>query len=325
MDPATATTKKIRTGENLVTPSPAKTPSLANPIQPRIMSPIPIVSPPSDDNLGDIPESLLKSPLTENLDKAMKREVMAASSNSSKSRREIVLMLSSDDDDEDDFDLSKIGQTVASSSPKYGSRNFVYGYMYACKYLWTAHFSKNGPFSSEKVYDKEFQMNLTCSLEERNKRGEEGRNDMSLLCNQLGIYDVKGMRRSKTDNNPKFFRIGSNGRVYFQVLVRVLSKKEVREGKNCESEMMKWLEQIRQAYLASESQYSLQLDMGGVLGRNEAAYRSIDTLLMDADVAEFARIFYRRTIEDGTFLNKPKKVMQFFSVQNAAAAKNLLG
>ena len=289
------------------------------------MSPIPALKPPSSGNLGDIPESIFKSPpVNENLDKSMKREVMEASSISSVSRREIVLTLSSDDEDDDDeFDFTKIGRNPISSS-KCGSRNFVYGYMYACKFLWTAHFSKNGPFSSEKVYDKEFTSKLTFSFDERDKQGPEGRQNMNLFCNQLRIDAMKVMRRGKTNNSPKFFQL-ANARIYFQVLVRVLSKKEVREGKNCESEMLKWLEQIRTAYCATESQYTLQLDNGGVLGRNEASYQSLDTLLMDSDVAEYAKLFYGKRIKEGSFLNDPRKVTQFFCPQNASAAKNLLG
>ena len=121
----------------------------------------PIVSTPltfsEEGKLGDIPEDFFKEyPDNDKLGKAMKEEVVMASASSCKPRQSDVLDLSSDDDEED-FVLSLASNNVISSdkSNRLGSRNEIYGYRYACKYLWSAHMGKNGPFLDEKIYNKE--------------------------------------------------------------------------------------------------------------------------------------------------------------------------
>ena len=286
-------------------------------------------SPPARRTLGNIPEGMFEEDGTENLGKAMKREVMVSASTSSREPRQpITLSLSSDDDDE--FDLAgNIGNNFISrsNSSRVTTTNLIYGYQYKCPYVVTAHMAKNGVFTEDKVYDKEFVTNLFTSIKKRDEAGPDGWKDSSLLCNQLEIHSVKLMRDVKNprENRAKTYRFTNGGTGYYNVFVQVFSKKQVRDGLNSEEEMGKWLENIRVAFCATKAKFEFRLQIGGLCGRSESSYRPLDFLLLDGDVADYAKLFYRKKIEDGTLLMDPKRVAQFFAVWNADAARDLLG
>ena len=137
----------------------------------------------------------------------------------SNSLQEPVLLDNSSSDDED-FDLCASASNFVSSSSgssarlKSTSTNIIYGYCYACPNIITAHMGKNRPFSSDKVYDKEFVTHLAMSILERNRKGPAGFEDMSLLCNQLDIYSVKMMRNGKENKTRQFRFSGKKGSGY---------------------------------------------------------------------------------------------------------------
>ena len=92
------------------------------------------------------------------------------------------------------------------------------------------------------------------------------------------------------------------------------------EGLNNEEEMMRWLNHIRNAYISTKgSKYPYALKIGGILGRNKSKSRPLDDVLMDTDVAEYAKMIYAKKIAKGTFLSDTKKVKQFFSDPSKAA------
>ena len=53
--------------------------------------------------------------------------------------------------------------------------------------------------------------------------------------------------------------------------------------------------------------------MGGIVGRNKSRSRPLDDVLMDPDVAEYARMIYAKKIANGTFVRDHAKVALFFS------------
>ena len=257
----------------------------------------------------------------EDLSKAMKKEVMQDPF-SQQPRQSISLDF---DTDEEEFDLHPSSVDPTPSKTRLGSRNQIYGYQYRCPYIVTAHMGKNGPFSDDKVYDKEFVTYLLDSIQKRANQGHEGWSDEGLLCNRLKIHSIKLMRnQNKGENTARTVRYSSGGTGYFHVFVRVFTKKEVREQKNTEEEMQRWLQGIRDEFVKTKAMYPFRLENGGLLGRNKASTRALDSLLMDSDVAEYAKLFHSKKINAGTFLNDPGKVSQFFSVWNAAAAIDLL-
>ena len=310
-----------------------KPPAVENPPS-KFVTALSLLTSPSDDKntLGDIPVFVPQASSTpqalsvDNLGLAMKTEMLERASPSSSNTRNsitsITLSPSSDDDEEIVFTPPRINVGI-TSQPRIGNHHGIYGYGYACKYLWTAHMGKNGPHTNEKVYDKEFNGRVWTSIQERNRRGAEAFNDMSLLCVQLDIYGMHIMRDQR-ENRAKVIRYSNTGYGHFQMFSRFLTKKEIKEGKNNEAEMLKWLEKIRLAYLATKAQYPLKLEMGGVLGKNRAHIRPLDTYMMDNDVADIARLIYPKKIADGTMLNDAKRVNQFFSPWNAEAARDLL-
>ena len=307
-----------------------KPPAVANPPS-KFVTAYSLLSSPSDDKntLGDIPFVVPQASSTpqafsvDNLGIAMKQEMMdRASPSSSNTRNSITLSPSSDDDEEIVFTPPRIN-LATTGQPRMGNHHGIYGYSYACKYLWTAHMGKNGPHTNEKVYDKDFMTKVWTSLQERNKRGAEGFYDKSLLCVELDIYGIH-MMRDHRENRAKSIRYSNTGYVYFQMFSRILTKREIKEGKNNEAEMLKWLEKIRQAYLATKAQYPLKLEIGGVLGKHRAHIRALDTYMMDNDVATIAKLIYPKKIADGSLLNEVKRVNQFFSPWNVEAARDLL-
>lgn len=307
-----------------------KPPAVENPPS-KFVTALSLLTSPSDDKntLADIPvfpqaSSTPQALSVDHLGLAMKTEMLERASPSSSNTRDsiqsITLSPSSDDDEEIVFTPPRI----IISQPRIGNHHGIYGYSYACKYLWTAHMGKNGPHTNEMVYSKDFNGKVWSSIVERNRRGAEAWNDMSLLCVQLDIYGMHIMRDQR-QNRAKVIRLSNNGAyINFQMFSRFLTKKEIKEGKNCEAEMLKWLEKIRQAYLATKAQYPLKLEMGGVLGKHRAHVRPLDTYMMDNDVADIARLIYPKKIADGTMLDDAKRVNQFFSPWNAEAARDLL-
>ena len=260
----------------------------------------------------------------ENLGLALKQEMMDRASSSSSNSRNSVIALTNSSDDEDDFDLSPSKPDTTNNKPKLGNHQAIYGYTYAVKYLWTAHFGKNGPHTNEKVYDKEFVTNLMILIEKRMKLGPKGFEDSSLLCNQLNIYGIHSMR-NKRDNSVKRILYSHGGVGHITVFTRVFTKKDIKNGLNNEQEMLRWLEAIRVVYVNTKAMYTLRLDMGGILGKHLAPTRALDTYLLDYVVANYAKLFYRKKIEDGTMLSDISRVSQFFSPWNQEVAKDLLG
>ena len=267
-----------------------------------------ISSPPDDKtSLGNVPPEMF-----ENLGKAMKEEVMNTSLSCDPRQPSIVHVPSSDDEEFDLFSGTGANNIISSnSSSRIGSRNEIYGCQYACKYIVTAHMGKNGPHSDEKIYDREFLSHLFDSIKKRNALGPEGMLDTDLLCNRLKIHSVK-MMRNQREKKAKMFRYSQGGQGAFHLFVRVFTKKQVKEGLNSEEEMMNWLEEIRVAFCATKAQYPLRLSMGGILGRHHTHTCALDTMMMDADVAKYARMIYLKKIRDGTLMNDLKKVNQFF-------------
>ena len=135
------------------------------------------------------------------------------------------------------------------------------------------------------------------------------------------MRDVKKPR----GNRAKTYCFTNGGTGYYHLFVHVFSKMQVRDGGNLEEEMGCWLERIRVAFCATKAKFEFRLQIGGLCGRSESSYRPLDFLLLDGDVADYAKLFYRKKIEDGTLLMDPKRVAQFFAVWNADAARDLLG
>ena len=48
-------------------------------------------------------------------------------------------------------------------------------------------------------------------------------------------------------------------------------------------------------------------------------------MLLDSDVADYAKLVYRKQYLNGTLIDDPKKVSKSFAVSNAKAARDLLG
>ena len=336
---STTESKKAKTEANLTPDTPTKAPSTDPPVAPvasfATITPNGCNSdkPPAfvgcaegidgkKEELGDVPQELFAK--ADNLGYAMKKEAMEIAALSRGPRQDLVLHDSSDDEE---FDIgSNSGTnilTIPGSSPRIGNRNEVYAFQYACPYVVTAHMGKNGPFTDEKIYDKEFMTHLFESIQKRSEKGIEGFNDKSLLCNKLDVHSVRIMR-NRHENRARVFRYSNGGSGYYWVFVRVFTKKQVSEGINSEATLLKWLDRIRAEFCATKARFDFRLGVGGVLGKSEARIRALDTLLLDRDVAEYARMIYGRKIDDGTLLKSPKKVAQFYSVWNESVAKALL-
>ena len=258
----------------------------------------------------------------------MKRKVKESPS-SCNPRQPITLTLSSDEDD-DDFDITgAVANNVISTSKSFqlSTRNQIYGYQYKCPYIVTAHMAKNGVFTDDKVYDKEFLTNLFNSISQRDEEGLDGWKNMALLCNQLDIHSVKLMRdvKKRGENRAKTYRFTNGGIGYYHVFVRVYTKQQVRDGLNNEEEMNCWLEKICKAIYATEAQFEFRLQIGGLCGRSGAQYRALDFLLLDGDVADYAKMFYKRKVEDGSLVKDANKVSLFFAPWNTDAARAMLG
>ena len=249
-------------------------------------------------------------------------ETHPAAQKSTSLRSPIVLSSDDDDDGLDDFELfPKSSKGIAA---KMGSRNEIFGYRFASRYLMAAFLGKNGHGSNEKVYDKEFVAAVTASIEERNKKGDV--QDNTLLCNMLRIHSVKPMREKGSDG-PKRYPYKNGGIGYYNVYVRVLSKAEVRANLDTDLELWNWLEDIRKCFNSTPttSQYSLPyLSNGGVLGRTRSRERTLDEVLLDGDVADYAKMVYAKYYKDGTLIQRRSKVLKFFSAGNTAA-NDLLG
>ena len=98
----------------------------------------------------------------------------------------------------------------------------------------------------------------------------------------------------------------------------------MREGLNNEEEVLKWLKDIRVAFCNTKAQYPFRLAMGGLLGKHRAHVCALDTNLLDAYVAEYARMIYAKKIANGLMMKEIKRVNQFFSPWNEEAARDLL-
>ena len=223
-----------------------------------------------------------------------------------------IMAFDSSDSSDDDFEIV----SAPSSSGTTASRNYIYGYRFACPYIVTAHFGKNGPWSKKKVYDREFMLTLTESLLQRD-RSADGFSNPDLLCNQLNVHAVKNMRdpetgETKADESKKGLA------VYHNLFVRVFSKTEVDAGMNTDSEMVLWLQRIRDAFCSTRAKYPFTLSIGRVLGRNKSKSCPLDAVMLDSDVAEYAQMIYGKKIANGKFLNDPDKVAQFFSTKTKA-------
>ena len=269
-------------------------------------------------DLGDIPPELFGN--ENNLSPSLTMKTETASPRPTSLRDPIVLLSSDDDDDEFDlFPSSSKGQPS-----KLGSRNEIFGYRFASRYLFVAFFGKNGHSSNEKVYDKDFVTDLSISTDVRDKTGDV--NDLTLVCNKLKIHSIKPMRMKGT-NSPRKFIYKNGGVGYYNVFVRVLSKSEVRNNMDTDLELWNWLEDIRKVFnnTPTNSQYSMPyLANGGVLGRTRSRERTLDEVLLDGDVADYAKMVYAKYYKDGSLIQRRSKVLKFFSVGNQAAANNLL-
>ena len=276
------------------------------------------------EELGDVPHELFSKNVADNLSKAMKVEVMNVASLSRGLRQDPAPYDSSDDEEYDVASVPRSNIVMSpESGPRIGNRNEIYGMEFGCPYVVAAWMGKNGPFTDEKIYDKEWATDLIQSVWERTKIGIEGFKDMTLKCNRLQIHSVKLMR-NRHENRAKTFRYTNGGVGYYYVFIKLFSKSEVKAGLNNEEVLLNWLKAIRDDFCATRARFTFRLEIGGLIGRSEARYRALDTLLLDSDVAEYARMFYGRKINNGTMLKDPKRVAQFYSVWNHTAARDLL-
>ena len=108
-------------------------------------------------------------------------------------------------------------------------------------------------------------------------------------------------------------------------MVRVLTRDEIINRMGSEENIIKWMDWIRVAYLNVPTQYQLRHKLGGILGRSGSTTRSLDHMLLDSDVADYAKLIYRKQYLNGTLIDDPTKVSKFFAVSNAKAARDLLG
>ena len=267
------------------------------------------------NELGDIPNI----PSTD-----LKTGTQPAAQKSTSLRSPIVL-LSSDDDDDDGEDFELFPSCSKGNAATMGSRNEIFGYRFASRYLFVAFFGKNGHESNEKVFDRDFFTHVKSSMETRDKKNAT--QDETLLCNKLRIHSVKAMRVKGT-NCPRKYIYKNGGIGYYNVYVRVLSKAEVKCNMDTDLELWNWLEAIRKAFNSTPttSQYAMPyLANGGVLGRTRSRERTLDEVLLDGDVADYAKIVYAKYYKDGSLIQRRSKVLKFFSVDNQAAANDLLG
>ena len=295
----------------------------------------------ANPNLGDIPQELFKDNLKQtvtspssiaessfatsktsmppdaaadsshrNLSSTMKEETCEFVP-ASKVRPETIYIDSSSSSDDDDRTVVNFNTHGTSS------RCEIYGYQYACKYLATAHFGKYGPFSLDKCYDKIFMDNLDNSFDVKKSLNKSGQDDPSLMCNRLKIHSYRKMKDEKT-NGAKTFTFKNGSRGYYFVFVRIFTKEEKRAGMNSLHEMHKWMDAIRKEYVNTPCQYPVKMDKSVVLGSSLADKRTVDRLLLDMDVVEYARLIH------GSKAAKPKYSKLYFS-EERKGAKDLLG
>ena len=234
-----------------------------------------------------------------------------------------IELLSSDDED-GGFDTKS---SPAFSHAKQSNRNLIFVYRFATPYILAIFFARNGPHSTEKVYDREFHNKLEESLVQR-EIDKAGFDNMSYFCNLLGVHSSCVMRLEGPGNNTKKTKYSNGGTGVHHCYLKVLTRKEVLSGMGTDKAVTEWMEVIRKAYLDTPTQfpqYKLHLEHGGILGRAAARTRSLDRVLLDADVADFAKLIYRTQWENGTLINDKRKVSKFFSESNMAAANDLLG
>ena len=250
--------------------------------------------------------------------------VAAASSARTTSYSDPIDLLSSDEESEG-FDLkSPAFSSVRTGGSRLTNRNQIFVYRFATPYIITAHLGRNGPHNDEKVYDREFMTALFDSIHRRDQ-DHDGFNNQSLLCNQLKIHSVKMMHKEGSANKPKTTEYANGGLGYHNVLVRVLTRHEIINHEGSDENVIKWMDSIRSEYLKVKTQYQLHLELGGILGRSGSTKRSLDHMLLDSDVADYAKLIYHKQYLNGTLIDDPKKVSKFFAVSNAKAAGYLLG
>ena len=276
-----------------------------------------------DTEPSDTPPELVQR----NLNTAMKAET-TKSTPTSQMRQTVYIDSSSDSesekDDKEGVDEKSNSTTISNPYTHqfvYGtsSRHELYGYQFATKYLVTCHFGKNGPFSLDRMYDKEFIIDLNNSFDVKESLSKQGRGDNpSLMCNRLKIHSIRKMKDHYTNGAKTYAYKG--GSLYYWVFVRIFSKEEKRNGLNTEAEMYDWMDNIRRAYIGTRTQndWQVRCDRSVLLGSSLAHKRTVDTILLDMDVAEYAMLIH------GTKVNKPKYLAQFFSEENKGA-RDLLG
>ena len=127
------------------------------------------------EELGDVPHELFSKNVADNLSKAMKVEVMNVASLSRGLRQDPAPYDSSDDEEYDVASVPRSNIVMSpESGPRIGNRNEIYGMEFGCPYVVAAWMGKNGPFTDEKIYDKEWATDLIQSIWERTKIGIEG-------------------------------------------------------------------------------------------------------------------------------------------------------
>ena len=232
--------------------------------------------------------------------------------------------LLSSDEESGRFDMNSPAFSSIRAGTRLANRNQLYLYRFATPYIITVHMGRNGPHSDEKVYDREFMTTMFDSIRHR-ERLPNGFKNLTLLCNILKVHSVKMMRKEGMANVPKTTIYANGGQGYHNVLVRLLTRDEILNGEGSDEKLIKWMEQIRRAYLEIKTRYELRLELGGILGRSGSTRRSLDHMLLDSDVADYAKLIYHKQYMAGTLIDDDSKVRKFFAITNAKAAKDLLG
>ena len=217
----------------------------------------------------------------------------------------------SDSTSDEEFEI--VAPTSINSN---SNRNYVYGHRFACQYIMTAFFGKNGAYSEKKVYDKEFMDHLQNSFDQRARAGPAGWSDNSLLCVKLGIHAVGRIRIP--DSNEARAETFKGGSMYHNLFIRVLSKREVKEGLNTDDEILLWLDRIRDAFQETRARYPFRITVGGIIGKSKSDSRALDEVMMDPAVVEYAKMFFGKKIANGSFFRDHKRMKMFFSDRNKA-------
>ena len=93
---------------------------------------------------------------------------------------------------------------------------------------------------------------------------------------------------------------------------------------NSDKEIMSWMGKICQAFEATDALYRFRMRVGGIVGKSMAHVRALDTMLLDNDVLDYAKLIYKKKVENGTLLSDTDKLSMFFSDWNMAAATAML-